>query len=94
MDCINVTKKKSKICLDSIKFDEFRGKGKRVLNWVSGDENVPVEVLMPDKTVMRGVAEKNILDLKGGEVIQFERFGFCRLDKKEKYLLKFWFTHG
>jgi hypothetical protein len=30
--------------------------------------------------------------LKIDDVIQFERFGFCRLDKVEG-LYRFWFTH-
>ena len=32
-------------------------------------------------------------DIKEGDIVQFARFGFCRLDKKEKNNLKFWFTH-
>jgi hypothetical protein len=31
--------------------------------------------------------------LKEGDVVQLERFGFCRLDKIEKDKLVFWFTH-
>ena len=47
--------------------------------------------MMPDKTVLKGLAENNVNSLKEGDVIQFERFGFCRLDDKDK--MKFWFTH-
>jgi glutamyl-tRNA synthetase len=43
------------------------------------------------KTVY-GVAEKNIESLNIGEIIQFERFGFCRLDEKNE-AYKFIFTH-
>jgi hypothetical protein len=39
------------------------------------------------------LAETNISMLKPGEVIQFERFGFCRLDSIEKNTYKFWFAH-
>jgi glutamyl-tRNA synthetase len=94
MDCINVMKDKSNVCFNSIKFEDFKGKGKRVINWLPAKGNVDIEVLMPDKTVMKGLAEHNISDLKEGEIIQFERFGFCRLDKKEKEKLIFWFTHN
>jgi hypothetical protein len=31
--------------------------------------------------------------LNEGTVIQAERFGFMRLDKKEKDKLSFWYTH-
>jgi glutamyl-tRNA synthetase len=94
MDCINIRKKDTAVCFDSIKFEDFKDKGKRVINWVSGKENVKVDVLMPDKSLLLGYAEKNVTDLKEGEVIQFERFGFCRLDKKENDMLHFWFTHA
>ena len=89
MDCVNVMKNKSKVCFDSVKFEDF--KGKRVINWLPGEGNIDIEVLMPDKEVKKGIAEKNIKSLKENEVIQFERFGFCRLDNKEK--LVFWFAH-
>ena len=32
---------------------------------------------------VKGYAESNIRSLKSGEIIQFERFGFCRLDDKK-----------
>ncbi len=42
---------------------------------------------------MKGIAEPMVERLKENDVIQFARFGFCRLDKKEKGALKFWFAH-
>jgi hypothetical protein len=48
---------------------------------------------MPDKKIVSGLAELSVLELKKGEVIQFERFGFCRLDRKYKNKLFFWFSH-
>lgn len=93
MDCVNIMKDKGKVCFNSFKFEDFKGKGNKVINWLPGKENIDVEVLMPNKEIMKGLAEKNVLDLKEGEIIQFERFGFCRLDKKDKNKLKFWFTH-
>jgi glutamyl-tRNA synthetase len=91
MDCINIFRDKENICFDSVEYEKFTGK--KVINWLPGKGNVNVEVLMPDKTVKKGIAEKNVIDIKEGEIIQFERFGFCRLDKKEKKKLKFWFAH-
>jgi hypothetical protein len=41
--------------------------------------------------LITGVAEQNITQLHEGEIIQFERFGFCRFDNKEK--MEFWFSH-
>ncbi len=50
----------------------------------------PGDLLNEDKTfneksleILKGYAEKNIENLKSGEIIQFERFGFCRMDAKK-----------
>jgi glutamyl-tRNA synthetase len=60
------------------------------IQWVS--DGVPVEILMPDGKWEKGLAESSIKTLKKDEVLQFERYGFVKLDKKEpKY--QFWFAH-
>jgi len=40
------------------------------------------------------LGEQELEKLKVGSVIQFERFGFARLHKKEKEKLEFWFAHN
>lgn len=73
------------------------------IQWVP-EEHCNVEIVIPDvlfigeqlnneslKTVS-GVAERNIESLNVGEIIQFERFGFCRLDEKND-VYRFIFTH-
>jgi glutamyl-tRNA synthetase len=61
------------------------------IQWVS--DYVPVKVFMPDATWSQGYAESAIKELKIGEVVQFERFGFVKLDKINKGIYEFWFTH-
>jgi hypothetical protein len=46
---------------------------------------------MPDNKKIKGLCEKGIKSIEQGEIVQFERFGFCRLDDKKKMV--FWFTH-
>lgn len=65
----------------------------KIIHWLPAENVVKVEILMPDKSVIKGLAEKGVKNLKIGEVCQFERLMFTRLDKKEKTKLKFWFTH-
>ena len=66
----------------------------KMIHWLPVNKNlVEVEILMPDATVKKGLAEPDAINIGVDEVIQFERFGFCRLDKKEKNKLVFWFTH-
>lgn len=62
------------------------------ITWVSFP--VKTRVLMPDGKWIEGLADENIMHLKKGQVIQFERFGFCRFDgigKGKEH--EFWFAH-
>jgi len=54
---------------------------------------VKAEVLMPDKEVKNGLAEPSVKNLKINNIVQFVRFGFCRLDNKKGEKLSFWFSH-
>ncbi|MBI5229305.1 glutamate--tRNA ligase [Candidatus Micrarchaeota archaeon] len=76
------------------------------LQWVSGKkgEFIEAEVLVPGdlfvdgklnpKSLMveKGYCEKACGELKKGSVIQFERFGFVKLDEKKRNKLVFIFT--
>ncbi|MFC1741949.1 glutamate--tRNA ligase [Nanoarchaeota archaeon] len=99
MDCLNFRKQADGFEFDSREVDRYKEHGEKVMHWLpKSDELVPVEVMMPDKNVVAGLAEKTVLNVSEGDVIQFERFGFCRLDKKEKNddgkeKLVFWYTH-
>jgi glutamyl-tRNA synthetase len=100
MDCLNFRKIDGIFEFDSLGYDNYKSVGKKIMHWLPAYGNVDVEILMDDATTLKGVAEHSIKQLKVGEVIQFERFGFCRLDSVEKNLqdrskniYKFWFTH-
>jgi glutamyl-tRNA synthetase len=53
--------------------------GASIIQAVAVDDAVAVEVLMPEGSVISGFGEGSIRD-KLGEVLQFERFGFVRID--------------
>ena len=71
----------------------------RKFQWVTGDHR-PIEVLVPDvlflegdvfnehslKTV-GGFVENSASTLKVGEIVQFPRFGFCRMDADGVFIL-------
>ena len=66
----------------------------KFLHWVpENTENPKVEVIMPDGSTTEGIGEPKLKELKEGETVQFERFGFVRLHKKESDRLEFWFAH-
>jgi glutamyl-tRNA synthetase len=70
----------------------------KLLHWLPAHKEeekklVKAKVLMPDGTFVEGLAEPEIKKVKVGTVVQFERFGFCRLNAKKKNQLEFWFGH-
>ena len=66
----------------------------KLIHWLPvSDDLVETEILMDDGKTVKGLAEPNIKKLKIDKVIQFERFGFVRLDKIENNKYYFWFTH-
>lgn len=69
----------------------FREKGVSMLHFLPENDFVEGSVLMSDKSIVKGYFEKGVLNLKEGDCVQFERFGFCRLDNKKE--LSFWFSH-
>ena len=94
MDCLNFRKKANKFVFDSLEHEKYKKNPGIIMHWLpkqKGLENI--EILMPDKKVLKGIAEPLIAKLKESEIIQLARFGFCRLDKKEKGKLRFWYTH-
>lgn len=52
-----------------------------LIHWVPLESDMPCQVIMPDSTVIEGIAENSCKRLKPGDMVQFERFGFVRIDK-------------
>ena len=94
MDCLNFKKKGSKLIFDSLEHSTFKKNPGIILHWLPKQKNLAkTEILMPDKKIVHGIAEPLANKLKENDIVQFARFGFCRLDKKEKSKLRFWYTH-
>lgn len=68
--------------------------GAKLIHWLpASKEAADAEILMPDASIVGGIAEEGVKKLKEGEIIQFERVGFCRFDRKEGNKFIFWFAH-
>lgn len=70
---------------------DVRGGKMRAVQWVSR-KSVPCEVLMTDGTVAKGLVEDAILNEKS-DTVQFERFGFVRIEKKDPQKVSCVYTH-
>lgn len=91
MDCLNFRKEGEKFEFISTEYEDFKKSGKKIIHWLAANEMTCVSVRMPDNSIIKGEAELSVKKLNQGDIIQFERFGFCRLDSKEN--MEFWFCH-
>jgi glutamyl-tRNA synthetase len=58
----------------------------KIIHCVPAKNSVDVKVLMNDGTILEGKGEKSLNNLEEGEIVQFERRFFCRLDNKKEML--------
>lgn len=71
--------------------DEARRVKARLIHWTLPKNSVKVKVISPEG-LMQGYGEPDLKNLKVGEIIQFERFGFVRLDSRNDEMI-FYFAH-
>ena len=74
-------------------FTSEENKNVQKIQWLPSN-NIRTEVLMPNGKIVKGLGELHLKKLKLGKTIQFERFGFVTLDKKETNKLTFAFLHA
>jgi glutamyl-tRNA synthetase len=72
--------------------EEAKKLGAPLIQWVPAETGIPCEVVMPDATTARGIAEDTCRQLKSNDIIQFERFGFVRIDNID-WKLSTYFAH-
>lgn len=63
-----------------------------IIQWLPPN-SIECKVIMPDGEKVKGLAERNLLNLEEGDIVQFVRFGFVRIDRIEDGEVKAYFTH-
>jgi glutamyl-tRNA synthetase len=71
-------------------YREARKVGAPLIHWIPIGSNMPCQVVMPDAAMAEGIAEKACKQLKPGDTIQFERFGFVRIDTVNTKLVAYY----
>lgn len=93
MDAVNVEIAGEDVNYHSTSFEEARDVKARIIQWVPTKENVNVKIVMDDASVKTGLGEIALNDLKVGDIVQFERVGFARLDEIKDDELVFYYAH-
>jgi glutamyl-tRNA synthetase len=63
-----------------------------LIHWIPADSGIPCEVVMPDAMIAKGFTEDGCRGLNTNDIVQFERFGFVRVDNVDSKL-KVLFAH-
>ena len=93
MDAVNVEIAGEDVNYHSTSFEEARDVKARIIQWVPTKENVNVKIVMDDASVKTGLGEIALNDLEVGDIVQFERVGFARLDEIKDDELVFYYAH-
>jgi glutamyl-tRNA synthetase len=75
---------------ESESYEQARDIRAQLIHWVPVGEDMPCQVVMPDATLAEGVAEGLSKRLKKDDVVQFERFGFVRIDQTDHKLTAYY----
>jgi len=67
---------------ESLETADAKEEGAPIIQWVKSEESLPIEIVMPDATRKIGLGEKDCSELRQGDIIQFLRFGFVRVDQE------------
>jgi glutamyl-tRNA synthetase len=94
MEALNVeiVKKEKDTILSKFVSEELkdaRERKARLIHWVQ--DGLPVNVISPTGTFI-GLGEKGLRKVKEGDIVQFERFGFVRIDKISERIIAY-FAH-
>jgi glutamyl-tRNA synthetase len=73
-------------------YEEARKAKTKLIHWIPEGSGVPCRVVMPDASINEGLAENAVKKLKPDAIIQFERFGFVRVDENNEQLTVY-YTH-
>ena len=86
----NVNAYSAQASFTSESYEEVRKTKAQLIHWIPVGEDMPCQVVMPDATVAEGIAESACKQLKPDSIIQFERFGFARIDKVNRKLTAYY----
>ncbi|HUJ84696.1 MAG TPA: glutamate--tRNA ligase [Candidatus Acidoferrales bacterium] len=71
-------------------YEDVRKTRVQLIQWILKDAEYPCQVVMPDASVAEGYAESACKKLKPNAIIQFERFGFTRIDQVNEKMVAYY----
>jgi glutamyl-tRNA synthetase len=84
------SKKNVKAVYQSQSYEDARRLNAPLIHWLPADVGVSCEVIMPDASSAKGIAEEECEKLRQHTIVQFERFGFVRVDSLGEVLVAYY----
>jgi glutamyl-tRNA synthetase len=70
-------------------YEDVRKVKAQLIHWIPKGQEYPCQIVMSDASTVQGVAEDICKNLKPDTIIQFERFGFVRIDKNDEKIIAY-----
>ncbi len=86
----NVSEKTVTAKYTSESYEDIRKTKAQLIQWISKGNEFPAEVIQQDATAIEGFAESACKKLKPDDIIQFERFGFVRVNEVAQKLVAYY----
>lgn len=71
-------------------YEQARELKMQLIHWVPLGQDVPCKIVLQDATVIEGIAESLCKELEPNTIIQFERYGFVRIDRVSEGLVAYY----
>lgn len=89
----NVAKEVVEAIYYSESHEEARKLEAPLIHWIPTGTGIDCSVVMPDAAITRGLAEDGCRKLETNDIVQFERFGFARVETVDSRGLKAYYAH-
>jgi len=77
----------------SEKYEDAKKEKASLIHWLPKKETIRCEVILPNGKCVKGLAELSSSELRVNDLIQFQRFGFVRIDDVKDNFIKALFAH-
>ena len=74
-------------------YEEAKKSRAPLIHWLPIEKKLKCQVILPDNSLASGLAEESCSELQVGMIVQFERFGFVRIDSRKANLVAAYYCH-
>lgn len=89
----NVGKDAVEAAYHSQEYEEAKAIRAPLIHWIPPEYSKKCQVIMPNAAVAHGLVEQKCEEVRDGAIVQFERFGFARIDAVENDLIRAYYCH-